>query len=260
MSKGEPTSEQLVQDYTSKWYAERYSGSGFLYHSRVVTDMLSGIKFRDGRHSDKVLDVGCGTGFVSQLYPNFDITGIDISDGMLANNPYKAIKASAESIPFEDNSFDFVIARSLLHHLDRPDIGLKEMFRVLKPGGKWACWDPLHGPIYNLIRSTFQHTDRFSHLHKSFNDKTLFQMIENCNDPNFTECGDAKGGYGFKITEKRYIGYMAYPLLGFPDIVNFRLPVLIGRKLIILDDLIAKTPLKRFAWSLMVKAIKNEVA
>ena len=90
--KGEPTDEKLVQDYVSQWYQKRYSGSGFLYHSRIVCDMLSGIKFRDGRHSDKVLDLGCGTGFVSQLYPNFDITGIDISDGMLEKNPYKWVK------------------------------------------------------------------------------------------------------------------------------------------------------------------------
>lgn len=241
MSRGEPTDEKLVQDYTSKFYAKRYSGSGFLYHSRIVTEMLEGIKFRDGRHSDKVLDVGCGNGFVSQLYPNFDICGIDISDGMLANNPYVWKKAPAEDIPFGDNTFDFVICRSLLHHLEVPELGLKEMFRVLKPGGKWVCWDPNHGALYTLIRHIFQHTDRFSHLHKSFTDKELFGLIEDA---------------GFQITDKKYIGYIGYALLGFPDIVNFSIPISIGRAIIKLDDIIGRTPIKRHSWSLLIKAVK----
>lgn len=241
MGRGEPTSEKLVQDYTSKFYAERYSGSGFLYHSRIVTQMLEGVKFRDGRYSDKILDVGCGNGFVNQLYPNFDILGIDISDGMLQNNPHVYKKASAEEIPFKDNTFDFVICRSLLHHLDDPKIGLKEMFRVLKKGGHWVCWDPNHNALYETIRHIFQHTDRFSHLHHSFNAEELFKMIEET---------------GFNITLKRYIGYLGYPLLGYPDIFNFHIPIGIGRKLIRLDDLINKTFLKKLSWSLMIKAVK----
>lgn len=242
MSRGEPTSEKLVQDYTSKWYEQRYSGSGFLYHSRIVTDMLTGVKFKDGRQSDRILDVGCGTGFVSQFYPSFDITGIDISDGMLERNPYTWKKAPAEAIPFGDNHFDFVVCRSLLHHLDDPAVGLREMVRVLKPGGKFSCWDPNHNVVYETVRHLLQPTERFSHLHKSFNDKELFKMIEEA---------------GMEITEKKYIGYISYPLLGFPDIINFNIPIWLGRKLIKLDDFISKSFLKKFSWSLMVKAIKK---
>jgi len=242
MSVGEPTSEKLVQDYTSTMYPKRYSGSGFLYHSRIVTQMLDGVKFRDGRYSDKILDVGCGTGLVSQLYPNFDITGIDISDGMLAHNPYKWVKAPVENIPFEDNNFDFVICRSLLHHLEDPKVGLKEMFRVLKSGGKWVCWDPNHNFLYEIIRHIFQHTDRFSHLHHSFDAGNLFKMIESA---------------GFNITLKRYYGYLAYPLCGFPDIIDFKIPIGLSRKLIRIDDIISKSSIKKLSWSLMISALKE---
>lgn len=240
MSRGEPTEEKLVQDYTSKFYAKRYSGVGFLYHARIVTDMLKGVKMSD-RHSDKILDVGCGNGFISQLYPNFNIVGIDISDGMLAHNPQKWIKAPAEAIPFPDNHFDYVVCRSLLHHLEEPEQGLREMFRVLKPGGKWVCWDPNHNIVYETVRRIFQHTDRFSHLHHSFNDEDLFEMVE---------CS------GFNIKYKRYIGYLAYPIIGFPDIIDFKMPIWLGRLLIRIDDFIAKTPLRKLSWSLMVGAQK----
>jgi len=242
MGRGEPKSEKLIQDYVSKWYQIRYSGNGFLYHARIVTDLLNGIKFKDGRASDKVLDVGCGVGFVSQLYPNFDIQGIDISDGMLERNPYKHIKASAENIPFPDNHFDFVVCRSLLHHLEDPIKGLMEMFRVLKPSGVFSCWDPNHNVTYETIRHLFQKTDRFSHLHKSFNDEELFGMIENT---------------GLKIIEKRYIGFVGYPLLGFPDIIDFHVPLWLAKIIIKIDNLISKTPFKKLSWSLMIKAVKS---
>ena len=239
--KGEPTDEKLVQDYVSKWYQKRYSGSGFLYHSKIVTEMLEGIKFRDGKFSDKVIDIGCGVGFVSQLYPNFDIVGIDISDGMLEKNPYKWVKASAESIPFPDNHFDFVVCRALLHHLDDPAVGLKEMVRVLKPGGRFSCWDPNQAFFATLFRKLFQKTERFSHLHHSFKDNELFKLIEDA---------------GLKITSKKYIGFLAYPLCGFPDIKDFKLPIWMGQNLMKLDELIGKTPLRKVAWSLMVKGTK----
>lgn len=241
MSRGEPLhDEKLAQDYTSKFYAKRYSGTGFLYHSRCATEMLDGVRMSD-RHSDKILDVGCGNGFLSQLYPNFDIVGVDISDGMLANNPHKWIKAPAEKLPFPDNHFDYVVCRSLLHHLEDPEVGLKEMFRVLKPGGKWACWDPNHNVVYETIRHIFQHTDRFSHLHKSFNDNELVRMVWNA---------------GFVLNHIRYIGFLSYPLCAFPDIVDFHLPISVGRFLMKIDEYLSKTPLKKLAWSLMIKGEK----
>ena len=88
MSKGEPTSEKLVQDYTSKWYKQRYSGTGFLYHSRIVTDMLQGVRMAD-RHSDKVLDVGCGRGLNGSLiratrdWSGSRLIGMDINKNAL---------------------------------------------------------------------------------------------------------------------------------------------------------------------------------
>ncbi len=234
--------EQEVQNFIAKEYPKRYSGTGFLYHSRLVTDMLQGAKFKDGRTSDKILDVGCGIGFVSQLYPNFDIVGIDISDEMLKRNPFKWHKAPAEAIPFPDNHFDYVVCRSLLHHLENPVAGLREMFRVLKPGGTWVAWDPNQNLLANLFRKLFQHTDRFSHLHKSFNDQELIGMVKSI---------------GFTVTEAKYIGFLAYPLLGFPDIVNFNIPLGLGKLIMRVDELLSNTLLKRWAWSLRIKAIKQ---
>lgn len=100
----------------------------------------------------RVLDVGCGTGRFIELLPGrYDAVGIDVSEGMLAFARRKGIKvaqAGADSIPFEDRSFDLVTTFAVLHHLIDPHVvrsALREMARVVKPGGAVLVWD--HNPL-----------------------------------------------------------------------------------------------------------------
>jgi len=52
------------------------------------------------------------------------------------------IKANAEEIPFEDDQFDIIICTNSFHHYLHPDKALKEMYRLLKLGGKVYILDP----------------------------------------------------------------------------------------------------------------------
>jgi SAM-dependent methyltransferase len=90
----------------------------------------------------KLLDVGCGTGYHLSRYRErgFDLSGIDGSEEMLRQarllNPEIDFKTGdVERLPFPDNGFDFVMCVEVLRYL--PDIGpcLREIHRVLKPGG-----------------------------------------------------------------------------------------------------------------------------
>ncbi|SFR00369.1 class I SAM-dependent methyltransferase [Desulfoscipio geothermicus] len=94
-----------------------------------------------------VLDIGCGTGNYSLelARQGLQVTGIDISPGMLARARAKAeaeglpvqfIRGNAGRLPFGDNSFNYVVSVSALEFL--PDLGaaLLEAYRVLKPGGR----------------------------------------------------------------------------------------------------------------------------
>ena len=236
-SKDTVKTDKEVQDWIAKYYPKRYSGTGFLYHSRIVNTMLQDITMKQ-----KVLDVGCGIGFVSQLYPNFNITGIDISEEMLKRNPFKWQNMDAEAMSFKDESFNLVVCRSLLHHLEVPQKGMNEMARVLKTGGNWVCWETNNSIITNIFRAAAKHTDRFSHLHRNFNIHELEFLIK---------------ASGLTITEVRYIGYLAYPLIAFPDIININLPIEAGKFLMNVDDIISKTPLRRLAWSVLIRAQKK---
>ncbi len=89
---------------------------------------------------DKVLDVGCGKGFLlyemSLLVPGLEIYGVDVSDYAIANSK-EEIKdrlkiANASQLPCEDDYFDFVYSITTLHNLHSYDLdkALREMERV----------------------------------------------------------------------------------------------------------------------------------
>lgn len=80
-----------------------------------------------------VLNVGAGTG--SYEPPGRDVTAVEPSAVMRAQRPAGAppcVDATAESLPFEDQSFDAAVAFSTIHHWQHPIAGLREMRRVAR--------------------------------------------------------------------------------------------------------------------------------
>src|SRR3989338_2623020 len=82
------------------------------------------------KKSDKLLDVGCGTGKITALF-FCDATGIDPSEKLLAKAKIPFVKGTAEKLPFPDKSFDIVISLTAIHHADI-DKALAEIKRVAK--------------------------------------------------------------------------------------------------------------------------------
>jgi len=94
----------------------------------------------------RILDVGAGNGSLSLLFAEMghDVVGIDISKEMLSVAKKKAKErginpdlmiGDAESLEFEDESFDAVVSRIVLWTLPHPEKAISEWKRVLKPGG-----------------------------------------------------------------------------------------------------------------------------
>ncbi len=106
-----------------------------------------------GQH---VLDVGCGPGaLTSELLRRAGpdaVTAVDPSEPFVAaaRNRHPTVdvrQASAEALPFDDATFDAALAQLVVHFMDAPVAGLREMVRVLRPGGRVAAcvWDEEQG-------------------------------------------------------------------------------------------------------------------
>lgn len=103
----------------------------------------------------RVLDVACGTGALTlaaakAVAPGGAVVGIDLNPGMLAVARRKAPEtdwrqAAAEALPFDDEAFDAVVSQFGLMFFQDRTAALREMWRVLRPGGRLAVavWDAL---------------------------------------------------------------------------------------------------------------------
>jgi|FLOH01.1.fsa_nt_gi ubiquinone/menaquinone biosynthesis C-methylase UbiE len=81
--------------------------------------------------SDLLLDVGCGPGFVSEVF-DCRLMGLDPSEELLKKCTFKTIRCEAEDIPYPDKHFDIVISVTSIHNFDDYKAGLLEIKRVGK--------------------------------------------------------------------------------------------------------------------------------
>jgi SAM-dependent methyltransferase len=91
-------------------------------------------------HAKSVLDIGCSAGYVLEAGRRLGLepTGLDLSKfavGLCRERGYRAEQGSLMRMPFEDNAFDIITLKHTLEHVTQPMDGLREIQRVLRPGG-----------------------------------------------------------------------------------------------------------------------------
>lgn len=118
----------------------------------VLLSKLAHIPFQ------RALDLGCGTGEMMKMLLQSDdqreLYGIDLSEKMLSvaegklSSKVQLVLGDSEHLPFADNFFDVVYCNDSFHHYPAPENVIREVQRVLKPGGTFLigdCWQPLVG-------------------------------------------------------------------------------------------------------------------
>jgi SAM-dependent methyltransferase len=132
---------QFGKDYFD---GDRIHGyGGYQYHPRFWQATVR--QFRDHyglKPGDRVLDVGCAKGFMlhdfKELIPGLTVAGLDISEYGIANakaevKPFLRV-GDAKDLPYDDRSFDLVVAINTIHNLDMPECkqALREIQRVTR--------------------------------------------------------------------------------------------------------------------------------
>jgi len=128
------------------WYADEDSPVALLRAESKLRNPWIAARLDEafGTGPCRVLDVGCGAGFLSNdiALRGRAVTGIDIAADALAvahahdaSGRVRYVEGDALALPFEDRAFDAVCAMDLLEHLETPERAIAEASRVLAPGG-----------------------------------------------------------------------------------------------------------------------------
>lgn len=215
------SSSQLAIDHWNKTplfitEEERYGIYPWLYEAAEF-------KYHSG---DNILEIGCGTGCDLLQFAKHGAraVGIDITPEhlRLARTRVGSLaaigQAEATSLPFADSSFDYVYSHGVLHHIDRPRLAVDEIFRVLRPGGRFNIHVYALFSYFTLLR-VLQHGRAWK------------QWIENSQDPVHIDFYTAKRlrrlFAPFELNIKKFhCGPMPLiaPILGFYLVATGRKP------------------------------------
>lgn len=125
----------------------------------------------------KILDAGCGTGLLAKKLEQFgEVVGIDTSSEAVKfskKRGVKVIKGSVNDLPFKNNLFDLITCIDVIYHRGVDDQkAIKELFRVLKPGGILI----LRVAAINYLKSSH---DSFVHTRHRYSKKELSRKLKN---------------------------------------------------------------------------------
>jgi len=220
-------SKSYFDDVAPQWDRLRKS-----FFSEAVRDKALSVA---DVHPDRVAaDIGCGTGFMTEglIQRGLKVIAVDASSAMLSemekkfagNNMIVCRQGDAISLPIQDKSVDYAFANMYLHHVDIPRDAIKEMARILKPGGVLVITD-LDEHHFEFLKS--EHNDRWmgflrSDIKRWLDDAGMEKIVIDCAGENCcasSSCGSECAEISIFIASGRR------NFLGFEGDINARIAI-----------------------------------
>lgn len=136
----EAWNDSLAREHDIDDYYERSSPLIRWFERRRLTHIRRMIA---ATSNDKILEVGCGGGHVLRMFPDSDLTGVDVSGEMLAKARrnlqglrVKLLKGELHELDLKAASFDKIICTEVLEHVVDPESILEQIRVLLAPGGR----------------------------------------------------------------------------------------------------------------------------
>lgn len=176
--------KELMNDRYEDQSAYRYHCLGDKVRDESLNESI--IKLISPVNDKKILDIGCGIGGYIHFVKDYkEFTGIDLSDVAISesnkifgNRPgVRYISMDATNLKFDDDYFDIIIAKEVIEHLPEPQRAIKEVFRVLKPGGLCVVSSPNSDSLHLRVNRILGYQDfkcSFDHI-KEF---TFHEVVE----------------------------------------------------------------------------------
>jgi SAM-dependent methyltransferase len=159
----QPHTYAIMREVEDKhwWYVGR---------RRIIADFVRSIcdqLRQEGKSEPRILDIGCGTGGNLETLSGFGrAEGVDISTEALdfcrARGLNNVRQGAAETLPYESESFDLVTGLDVVEHLDDDVAGLREMRRVLRPGGRMLLFVPAFMFLWGVQDDVSHHRRRYT--------------------------------------------------------------------------------------------------
>src|SRR5919202_5671654 len=138
----------------------------YIGRRKIIASFVEDICRRVTDRRPRILDVGCGTGANLLLLSKYgDAEGVDVSEDALAfcreRGLDKVRLGAGEDLPYDDGTFDLVTAFDVIEHMDDDLAGLKEMRRVLRPGGRVLLFVPTFMFLWGVQDDVSHHRRRY---------------------------------------------------------------------------------------------------
>ena len=142
-------------------------------------DRTAAIVKHNVSHGARILDVGCGLGRLLTKCSGYEKYGMDISAQYLEkaiDSDANLCMAKVEDMPYVDDFFDLVVCTDVLEHVLDLNLAMRQLIRVLKPGGKLVLRVPYKESLKPYTEQSYPY--KYAHL-RNFDEHGMLLLCEN---------------------------------------------------------------------------------